>query len=81
MVSISSNGGFLLTYENLTYDANQNPTGYSRIRQTATIDSTGMTYTGSGDYTYYDTNGNAVPGASGTFTITAKKILVSVPAS
>ena len=74
-------GGFLLTYENLTYDSNQNPTGYSRVRQTATIDSTATNYTGSGDFTYYDTNGKAIPGASGTFTITATKILVSTPGS
>jgi hypothetical protein len=75
-------GGFLLTYENLTYDSEHNPTGYSRVRQTTTIDSTATKYTGSGDFTYYDTTGKAIPGASGIpFTITATKILVSTPGS
>jgi hypothetical protein len=77
----AATGGFLLTYQNLTYDSNQNPTGYSRVRQTTTIDSTGTTYTGSGDFTYYDTKGAAIPGGSGTFTIAATKILVSQPGS
>lgn len=77
----STPGGFLLTYENLTYDSNQNPTGYSRVRQTTTIDSTATKYTGSGDFTYYDTTGKPIAGGSGTFTITATKILVSKPGS
>jgi hypothetical protein len=37
-------------------------------------------YSGSGDYTYYDLDGNPIPAISGTFTITAKRILVEAPA-
>jgi len=66
---------FLLTYVNLTYDSNGNATGSSRVRQTTKL--AGNTYSGSGDYFYYDLGGNVV--ASGTFTITAKRILVEAP--
>lgn len=66
---------FLLTYMNLTYDANGNPTGSGKVRQTTTM--SGNSYSGSGDYAYYDVDGNVV--ASGTFTITAKRILVQAP--
>ncbi len=66
---------FLLTYMNLTYDANGNPTGSGEVRQTTTM--SGNSYSGSGDYAYYDVNGNVV--ASGTFTITAKRIIVQAP--
>jgi hypothetical protein len=66
---------FLLTYMNLTYDANGNPTGSGKVRQTTTM--SGNSYSGSGDYHYYDVNGKVV--ASGTFTITAKRILVQAP--
>ncbi|MBA3914754.1 MAG: hypothetical protein H0X25_13100 [Acidobacteriales bacterium] len=66
---------FLLTYMNLTYDANGNPTGTGKVRQTTTL--SGHNYSGSGDYAYYDLNGSVV--ASGTFTITAKRILVEAP--
>jgi hypothetical protein len=66
---------FLLTYVNLTYDANGNPTGSGKVRQTATM--AVNSYNGSGDFFYYDLNGNVV--ASGTFTITAKRISVESP--
>ena len=66
---------FLLTYRNLTYDANGNPTGSGKVRQTTTM--SGNSYSGSGDFFYYDLNGHVV--ASGTFTITAKRILVQAP--
>jgi hypothetical protein len=66
---------FLLTYMNLTYDANGNPTGSGKVRQTTTM--SGNSYSGSGDYAYYDVNGNVV--ASGTFTVTAKRIRVQAP--
>ena len=66
---------FLLTYMNLTYDANGNPTGSGKVRQTTTM--SGNSYSGSGDFFYYDLNGKVV--ASGTFTITAKRILVQAP--
>jgi hypothetical protein len=66
---------FILTYKNLTYDASGNPTGSGEVRQTTTMN--GNTYNGSGDYAYFDTNGNVV--ASGTFTIAAKRIIVQAP--
>jgi hypothetical protein len=66
---------FLLTYINLTYDASGNPTGSSKVRQVAKL--SGKTYSGSGDYAYYDTNGTVLQ--SGTFTITAKRIRVEAP--
>jgi hypothetical protein len=70
-------GNFLLTYVNLTYDASGNPTGSSKVRQIMRLDRSGMTYSGSGDYAYYDLNGGVV--SQGTFTITAKRILVQRP--
>lgn len=72
---------FLLTYLNLTFDAfsSGNPTGTLKVRQTTTLGSTGNTYTGSGDYTYYDLKGNPIPNISGTFTITATRIVVQAP--
>ena len=72
---------FDLTYLNLTFDAfsSGNPTGTLKVRQKTTIDASGNSYTGSGDYTYYDLNGNPIPSISGTFTITAKRILVEAP--
>jgi hypothetical protein len=54
---------FNLTYLNLTFDAF----------------SSGNSYTGSGDYTYYDLDGNPIPSISGTFTITATRIGVQAP--
>jgi hypothetical protein len=71
----TGNNTFLLTYVNLTYDATGTPTGSSKVRQTTTM--AGNSYSGSGDYHYYDVNGKVV--ASGTFTITAKRILVQAP--
>jgi len=73
---------FLLTYINLTFDgfSTGNPTGALKVRQAATIDKTGNSYSGSGDYTYYDLNGKPIPGMSGTFTITATRILAQAPA-
>jgi hypothetical protein len=68
---------FLLTYVNLTCDSSGNPTGTSKVRQTTTLARSGNSYSGSGDYAYYDLNGNVV--LAGTFTITAKRILVEVP--
>jgi hypothetical protein len=70
---------FDLTYLNLTFDSfsSGNPTGTLKVRQTTTISKDGDAYTGSGDYTYYDLDGN--PMLSGTFTITAKRIVVEAP--
>jgi len=72
---------FNLTYLNLTFDAfsSGNPTGTLKVRQTTKIDKSGNSYTGSGDYTYYDLDGNPIPSISGTFTITAKRIVVQAP--
>jgi hypothetical protein len=72
---------FDLTYLNLTFDgfSSGNPTGTLKVRQTTRIDEDGNSYTGSGDYTYYDLSGNPIPSISGTFTITAKRILVEAP--
>jgi hypothetical protein len=66
---------FLLTYDNLTYDASGNATGSGKVRQTTKMN--GNSYSGSGDFFYYDLNGNVV--ASGAFTITAKRIRVESP--
>lgn len=74
-------GTFLLTYLNLTFDAfsSGNPTGTLVVRQTAKMDKSGNKYTGSGDYTYFDLQGNPLPNISGTFTITSSRITVSAP--
>ena len=72
---------FNLTYLNLTFDgfSSGNPTGTLKVRQTTTINKSGNSYIGSGDYTYYDLDGNAIPSISGTFTITATRIVVQAP--
>jgi hypothetical protein len=72
---------FVLTYLNLMFDAfsSGNPTGTLKVRQNTRIGASGNSYTGSGDYTYYDLDGNPIPSISGTFTITAKRILVQAP--
>lgn len=72
---------FNLTYLNLTFDAfsSGNPTGTLKVRQTTTLNKSGNSYTGSGDYTYYDLDGNPIPSISGTFTITATRIVVQAP--
>lgn len=72
---------FVLTYFNLTFDGfnSGTPTGTLRVRQRTTIDRTGNSYRGSGDYTYYDLNGAPIPGLSGTFTIVATRIGVQAP--
>ena len=70
-----------LTYLNLTFDgfSTGNPTGTLKVRQTTTINKSGNSYTGSGDFTYYDLDGNPIPSISGTFTITATRIVVEAP--
>jgi hypothetical protein len=72
---------FDVTYLNLTFDSfsSGNPTGTLRVRQTTVIDRSGNSYTGSGDYTYYDLHGNPIPSISGTFTITAMRIVAEAP--
>jgi hypothetical protein len=68
---------FLLTYHNFTYDNTGTPTGTSKIRQIATLGADGSSYSGSGDFFYYDLNGKVV--LTGTFTITANRIVVEAP--
>ena len=72
---------FNLTYLNLTFDAfsSGNPTGTLKVRQTTTLNKSGNSYTGSGDYTYYDLDGDPIASISGIFTITAKRIVVQAP--
>jgi len=72
---------FNVTYLNLTFDgfSTGNPTGTLKVRQTTTINRSGYSYTGSGDYTYYDLGGTPIPRISGTFTITATRIVVQAP--
>jgi hypothetical protein len=72
---------FVLTYLNLTFDgfSTGNPTGKLKVRQTTKIDKSGNFYTGSGDYTYYDLDGKPIPSISGTFTITATRIVMQAP--
>jgi hypothetical protein len=72
---------FVLTYLNLTFDgfSTGNPTGKLKVRQTTKMDKSGNSYTGSGDYTYYDLDGHPIPSISGTFTITATRIVVQGP--
>ena len=72
---------FNLTYLNLTFDgfSSGNPTGTLKVRQTTRMDRSGTSYTGAGDYTYYDLDGNPIPSISGTFTITATRIVVQAP--
>jgi hypothetical protein len=68
---------FLLTYHNFTYDNTGTPTGTSKIRQIAVLAHDGNSYNGSGDFFYYDLDGKLV--LSGTFTITANRIVVEAP--
>src|SRR5579872_5432489 len=57
---------FLLTYVNLTFDGfnTGKPTVTMKVRQAAKIDRTGNSYSGAGDFTYYDLNGNPIPSIS-----------------
>jgi len=72
---------FNLTYLNLTFDgfSTGNPTGTLKVRQTTALNKSGNSYTGSGDYTYYDLDGKPIPTISGTFTITAIRVVVQAP--
>ena len=53
--------------------------GTLKVRQTTTMNKSGNSYTGAGDYTYDDLDGNPIPRISGTFTITARRIVVQAP--
>ena len=69
---------FLLTYVNLTYNADGSQAGNGKVRQTTKLSANGDSYTGSGDYLYYGPDGGVID--QGTFTITAKRIQVEAPA-
>ena len=68
---------FLLTYLTLSYDTQGTPQGTSKIRQVATLNQAGTTYSGSGNFDVYDVHGNVI--LSGTFTIKATRIRVETP--
>jgi hypothetical protein len=74
---------FLLTYVGLTFESFNSgvATGSIKVRQNTKIDKTGNSYTGFGDYAYYGTDGKALEGdgLSGSFTITATRIVVQAP--
>ena len=78
--SWASTGGsdFLMTYLNFTFDSTGTPQGKGMVRQTATIGKDKKSYSGSGDFSYFDPTGNVV--LAGTFTVTATRIEVQAPA-
>ena len=79
--SWASTGGsdFLMTYLNFTFDSTGTAQGKGLVRQTATISADKKSYSGSGDFSYFDPTGNVV--LAGTFTVTATRIEVQAPAS
>ena len=78
--SWASTGGsdFLMTYLNFTFDSTGTAQGRGLVRQTATIGKDKKSYSGSGDFSYFDPSGNVV--LAGTFTVTATRIEVQAPA-
>jgi hypothetical protein len=76
-----STGGsdFLMTYLNFTFDSTGAATGKAMVRQTATIGKDKKSYSGSGDFRYFDPTGEVV--LAGTFTVTATRIEVQAPAA
>jgi len=79
--SWASTGGsdFLMTYLNFTFDSTGTAQGKGMIRQTATIGKDKKSYSGSGDFSYFDPTGKVV--LAGTFTVTATRIEVQAPAA
>ena len=79
--SWASKGGsdFLMTYLNFTFDSTGTAQGKGMIRQTATIGKDKKSYSGSGDFSYFDPTGKVV--LAGTFTVTATRIEVQAPAA
>ena len=79
--SWASTGGsdFLVTYLTFTFDRTGTAQGKGMVRQTATIGKDKKSYTGSGDFSYFDPTGNVV--LAGTFTVTATRIEVQAPAA
>ena len=78
--SWASTGGsdFLMTYFNFTFDSTGTAQGKGLVRQTATISADKKSYSGSGDFSYFDPTGKVV--LAGTFTVTATRIEVQAPA-
>jgi hypothetical protein len=79
--SWASTGGsdFLMTYLNFTSDSSGTAEGKGLVRQKATISADNKSYSGSGDFSYFDPAGNVV--LAGTFTVTATRIEVQAPAA
>jgi hypothetical protein len=79
--SWASTGGsnFLMTYLNFTFDSTGTAQGTGLIRQAATIGADKKSYSGSGDFTYFDPTGKVI--LAGTFTVTATRIEVQRPAA
>ena len=79
--SWASTGGsdFLMTYLNFTFDSSGTAQGKAVIRQTATIGKDKKSYSGSGDFSYFDPTGKIV--LAGTFMVTATRIEVQAPAA
>ena len=79
--SWASTGGsnFLTTYLNFTFDNTGTAQGKTLVRQTAAIGADRKSYTGTGDFTYFDVNGGVV--LSGTFKVTATRVEVQAPAA
>jgi len=79
--SWASTGGsdFLMTYLNFTFDSTGTAQGKAMVRQAATMGKDKKTYSGSGDFTYFDPTGKVV--LAGTFTVTATRIEVQAPAA
>jgi len=79
--SWASTGGsdFLMTYLNFTFDSTGTAQGEGMIRQTAAIGKDKKSYSGSGDFSYFDPTGKVV--LAGTFTVTATRIEVQAPAA
>jgi hypothetical protein len=79
--SWASTGGsdFLMTYLNFTFDSTGTAQGKGLVRQTATLGKDKKSYSGSGDFSYFDPAGNVV--LAGTFTVTATRIEVQAPAA
>ena len=77
--SWASTGGsdFLMTYLNFTFDSTGTAQGKGMVRQTATIGKDKKSYSGSGDFSYFDPTGKVV--LAGTFTVTATRIEVQAP--
>jgi len=70
---------FLMTYLNFTLDSTGTAQGKGLVRQTATLGKDKKSYSGSGDFSYFDPAGNVV--LAGTFTVTATRIEVQAPSA